>query len=115
MIATTAYQLVGTWSIIGSNMKETEGPSTVKSVFLRNHPEPFTGSTEIDYGLADDGIVHLRVYDVHGRLVSEPVQGFMSAGSHRATFSGEGLPGGVYFYHLETQSGVLTGRMTLLK
>jgi hypothetical protein len=65
-----------------------------------NYPNPFNPSTTINYQLAADANVTLKVYDVLGREVSTLVDGMMTSGYHAAPFDGERLSSGVYFARL---------------
>jgi hypothetical protein len=90
-----------------------QAPTSI--VLDQNYPNPFNPATSITYGISLDGHVRLLVYDIHGRLVAEPVNEEQNAGTHIASFDGAGLPGGVYLYRLEANGWVRTRLMTLLK
>jgi hypothetical protein len=81
----------------------------------QNYPNPFNPSTNIQYTLQSSGKVRLAVYDLLGREVAVLVNGAQNAGTHEVTFSRPGLGSGVYFYTLQTASGVSTRKMVLLK
>ncbi len=81
----------------------------------QNYPNPFNPSTNISYTLKNNGKVRLSVYDLLGREVAVLVNGVQTAGSHKATFSGEGLGSGMYFYKLQTGNDVISKKMVLLK
>jgi len=82
-----------------------------------NHPNPFTGETEISFGIPMSGKVRLEVMDALGRkmltLIDMPLEG----GQHSATFRCQLCPPGVYYYRLTFGEGdqfrVLTRRMVL--
>ena len=59
--------------------------------------------------------VKLAVYDVLGRKVRVLVEGAHEAGTHKVVFDASGLPSGTYFMRLETEAGVFTKSMLLLK
>ena len=81
----------------------------------QNYPNPFNPQTSIPYMLHRSERVRLRVFDVQGRLVSTLVDQQQRAGQHTVTFDANRLPSGVYFYRLETPSGVQTREMTLVR
>ncbi|NUN69910.1 MAG: T9SS type A sorting domain-containing protein, partial [Bacteroidetes bacterium] len=81
----------------------------------QNYPNPFNPSTTIRYHVAVPGDVQLTVYDAIGREVSTLVRGYAPAGTYAVTFSGSGLPSGMYLYRLQTASGVAVRRMLLVK
>lgn len=83
----------------------------------QNYPNPFNPTTTIQFELPSADIISLVVYDVTGRLVStlSNNQGY-SSGSHQLTFDASALSSGLYFYHLQSASGVnITQKMMLIK
>lgn len=83
----------------------------------QNYPNPFNPTTNIQYSLAENSSVTLRVYDMLGRQVATLVNGErMSAGSHEAVFDASKLSSGMYIYQLSTAEGLqLTRKMMLIK
>lgn len=87
-----------------------------KVLFLsQNFPNPFNPTTSITYGIPEDGSVLLRVFDVHGRVVSTLVNEARKAGTYSVEFDGSTLPSGVYLYRLEARGQVRVNTMTLIK
>jgi hypothetical protein len=86
-----------------------------------NVPNPFNPVTTIEFDLARDGHVSLRVYDVAGRLVRTLVDVKLAAGAgHAATWNGlddagNRVSSGVYFYWLVTVDFAETRKMVLMK
>ncbi|MBN1448712.1 MAG: T9SS type A sorting domain-containing protein, partial [Bacteroidetes bacterium] len=90
--------------------------SVLKGITLsQNHPNPFNPVTRIEYGIPQDGVVRLRVYDLLGRVVTTLVDGPVSPGMHSVSFNAGRLPSGVYLYRLEAEGQVLTRRMALTR
>ncbi len=81
----------------------------------QNYPNPFNPSTTISYSLDKAGTVQLSVFDVTGRRVAALVNETKNAGSYSVQFNATALSSGVYFYRLETPSGILTKKMLLVK
>lgn len=81
----------------------------------QNYPNPFNPTTNISFQLPESDMVSLKVYDMIGREIAVLVNEVLSAGQHAATFDAASLPSGVYFYRLETTSGTLSRKMTLIK
>ncbi len=73
------------------------------SVFglTQNYPNPFNPSTVINYSLAVDSKVTLKVFDVLGQEVATLLNGNISAGIHNVTFDASKLNSGVYLYKIE--------------
>jgi hypothetical protein len=80
-----------------------------------NYPNPFNPSTTIEYSLPTAAFVELKVYNVFGREVTTLVNGKQEAGPHRVLFDSQGLPGGVYFYRLQTEDGLETKKMVVVR
>jgi len=76
-----------------------------------NFPNPFSDATTIEYSLEKAGPVRLVVFDMLGREVSVLADGWQAAGRHRARFSGQDLPSGLYVYELNAGSFVQTRSM----
>ena len=88
---------------------------------LQNSPNPFNPKTEIRFGLPAGQTVDLKVYDASGRLVATLLRGrHLDAGFHTVDWSGineKGRPvsSGIYFTRLDTETGSLSSKMTLIK
>ena len=81
----------------------------------QNYPNPFNPSTKIHYKIAQSEFVNLSVYNVLGKEVAVLVNELQSPGTYSVVFSADNLPGGVYFYKLETQNFNQTSKMLLIK
>lgn len=87
---------------------------------LGNQPNPFNAATMIHYRIATDGPVNLEVYDILGRRMATLVDAWQRAGEYQVIWNGVDLRGapagsGMYFYRLQSDDGVLTRKMILLK
>ncbi|MDT3696840.1 MAG: T9SS type A sorting domain-containing protein [Ignavibacterium sp.] len=80
-----------------------EADVTAPEVFAldQNYPNPFNPSTTINFSLAVDSKVSLKVFNVLGQEVASLLNGQMSAGSQKVSFDASSLNSGVYFYRLE--------------
>jgi hypothetical protein len=67
----------------------------------QNYPNPFNPSTKIDFSLAVDSRVSLKVFDILGQEVANLVNTNLAAGSHNVDFNASLLNSGVYFYRIE--------------
>jgi hypothetical protein len=82
----------------------------------QNFPNPFNPTTKISWQSPVGSWQTLIVYDVLGKEVANLVDEFKPAGRYEVEFSAEGgLPSGIYFYKLQTESFVETKKMLLLK
>jgi hypothetical protein len=88
--------------------------------FNRISPNPFNPQTEIEYTIAEAGLVRLGIYDASGRLVRMLVDTRQAAGQYTETWSGKDRTGaavasGVYFIRLESQGRILADKVVLSK
>ncbi len=67
----------------------------------QNYPNPFNPSTKIDFSLAVDSKVSLKVFDVLGQEVATLINTNLAAGSHNVDFNAASINSGVYFYRIE--------------
>jgi|GEM_PF-2044418 len=81
----------------------------------QNYPNPFNPTTVINYSVAKDGFVALKVYNMLGQEVANVYQGFQKAGAYKANFDASKLASGMYLYKLESGSFTETKKMLLLK
>ena len=95
-----------------------------QTYLAQNVPNPFNPVTRIEFDLARDGLVSLKVYDVAGRLVRTLIDAPLTRGRYtgeKATVwdglgsSGERVSSGIYFYQLNAPGYLATRKMVLLK
>jgi hypothetical protein len=84
-----------------SNVVEVDVPAPAVFALDQNYPNPFNPSTKINFRLAVDSKVSLKVFDVLGQEVATLLNGDFVAGSHTVNFNASGLNSGVYMYRIE--------------
>lgn len=105
----------------GSEDGLPDGEPPARTALGQAYPNPFNPVMRIPFTLARDGTAALRIFDVRGRLVAEPLPPTaLHAGRHAVTWNGlsdQGQPmaSGVYVCRLEAGSFRETRRMTLAK
>jgi endonuclease I len=102
---------------IGDDDKTT---LTINSFTLKqNYPNPFNPQTKIGFTVPNItgnlSFVKLAVYDVVGNEVALLVNEEKAPGDHQVTFDASNLPGGVYFYRMETTGFTSVKKLVLLK
>lgn len=83
-----------------------------------NIPNPFSGSTELFFGLPSASEVKIEIFDISGRRVHSAELEKLPRGWHRVPFRGRGgdgrvLPSGVYFYRVTAGDMVETKKMVI--
>ncbi len=81
----------------------------------QNYPNPFNPSTTINYTVAEESIVSLKVYDLLGREIAELVNNELEAGNYTINFDASQLTSGIYFYTLQAGQFSETKKMTVLR
>ena len=79
------------------------------------YPNPFNPVTSLDIYLDQDSYVSVSVYDVRGYLVSSLLNSNLEKGSHTLTWNASDLPSGLYFIKAQSDYGIQTQKVTLLK
>lgn len=84
---------------------------------LQNYPNPFNPETIIEYSIASEIYVTLKLYDILGREVAKIVDETKSPGHYKERFSAvkSGLSSGIYFYKLSAGNFTSSKKMMLLK
>lgn len=89
--------------------------STRGFYLTQNYPNPFNPTTNIEFRIANFGLVTLKVYDVLGREVATLVNEERKPGNYEVSWDASGMASGVYFYRLQTPTLMSTKRMVLMK
>jgi hypothetical protein len=97
-----------------SNAVEAEVVQPKEYTLEQNYPNPFNPTTSINFSLASDSKVNLRIYDILGQEVVALLNTTMSAGRHKVNFDASTLNSGVYFYKLEA-NGIDGSEFTSIK
>jgi spore germination protein YaaH len=108
------------WSLI---RKKFVNPTSVNNdleiprdiILYQNYPNPFNPTTKIKYSIPETGLVVIKVYDMLGKEIVTLVNEKQLSGHHEVDFDGSRLPSGIYFYSINYNKHLLTGKMTLVK
>ncbi len=84
-----------------SSVIEVEIVGPKEFSLAQNYPNPFNPATSIDFTLAVDSKVTLKVFDVLGQEVMTLINGNYTSGSHKVNFDASGLNSGVYVYRID--------------
>ncbi|MBZ0183506.1 MAG: carbohydrate binding domain-containing protein [Melioribacteraceae bacterium] len=86
-----------------------------KYELYNNYPNPFNPSTVISFGLPENSLVNIKVYNILGEVVSEIINKELNAGKHQITFDASNLSSGIYLYTIKAGEFVQTKKMILTK
>ncbi len=86
----------------------------------QNYPNPFNPTTTIEYDVAADAHIVIKIYNILGQEVATLVSDRRSVGRYRTVWNGkndrgESVSSSVYFYRLQAGSVVKTRKMLLVK
>ena len=87
---------------------------SIKYGLNQNYPNPFNPSTLIEYSIAGDEFVTVRVYDSIGKLVKTLIDQYKERGNYTITYVGNNVSG-VYYYVLHTPNWYEVKKMILIK
>ncbi len=95
-------------------------PATARALQLSIYPNPFNPQTTLSYQLPTRARVHLRLYDVQGRLLRVLVDGMRDAGAHTESWDGRDAQGralgsGVYFARLDAEGWEASCKLLLVR
>jgi len=98
-------------------VKVREDRSAVASDFrlYPAFPNPFNPTTTISFDLPKASTVRLDIFDLKGRQIRTQTVNYTSSGRHAISLSAEGIPTGIYIYHVTTDFGRLSGKLAFLK
>lgn len=82
---------------------------------IRNYPNPFNPTTQIEYNIIEPTDVTLIVYNSLGEEIEVLVNKFQTSGNYRINFNAKNIPSGIYYYKLTTNENSIVKRMLLLK
>ena len=100
--------------IAGINDELTSGiPSDY--VLEQNYPNPFNPSTQIRFGIPEQGLVKLEVYTLLGEKVKTLINEELSSGYHSINFDAADLASGIYIYTLSVNDFITSRKMILMK
>ncbi len=94
---------------------QEENDKSLKFALMQNYPNPFNPSTNIQYQVANNTNVSLKVYDILGNQVAVLVDEWKEAGNYEVEFNASKLSSSIYFYQLRTQNFLQTKKMQIIK
>ena len=84
-------------------------------VLKQNYPNPFNPTTNIEFEIANSGLVTLKIYDILGKEVTTILNKELHAGKYNYVWKAFGLSSGIYFYQLKAGEFSDTKKLILMK
>jgi len=97
------------WNNVSINEFFRDSVNLQISVF----PNPFSSATTIRYYLEENGPIMIRIFNLHGQQISEPLNACQERGMHEMNWEAKDLPSGIYLYRIH--AGNKTGSGKLVK
>ncbi len=99
----------------GSAVKNQSAGTPKAFELSQNYPNPFNPTTTIDFSIAENDYVSLKIYDLLGRQVATLVNQKMRPGSYSFDWNAENVASGVYLYTLSVGDKIDIKKMQVLK
>lgn len=97
-----------------SNERLSDIPKEIE--LQQNYPNPFNPTTTIEYGVPEQSVVSLEVFNMLGKKVATLInRETKSAGSYSVQFDASQLASGLYLYRLKVGDAIITKKLTLIK
>ena len=83
---------------------------------VKAYPNPFNASINITYTINHRSNIHLNIFDLNGRLISNQNLGLKESGNQHLKWSpNSSISSGVYLYRLESDINLIDGKILYLK
>ncbi len=101
--------------IINKGTKDAIAQLPLDYALSQNYPNPFMGTTRIEFAIPQDGYVTLQVFDLLGNEVTTLTEAYYPAGEYTIMLDAKDFESGTYLYRLSTDQFNETRRMLLIK
>ena len=117
---TFSYNIFGTicsgnWGPVTSSVEMVENEIPNDYELYQNYPNPFNPGTRIKFGIPEEALVSLIIYDSIGREIQVLLNESLPPATYSIVFNGINLPSGIYFYKLMAGDYSSTKKMVLLR
>ncbi len=110
---------INDWNNSGAEFASGANPSSAAvpgiPLLLNPHPNPFNQATTFVFSLPAAGQIRLSLFDLAGREVVVPVEGWYEAGFHQFNFQAADLPSGLYLCRLSTGGQQCIRKLVIIK
>ena len=81
----------------------------------QNYPNPFSGTTNIEFELNEPGQVTVTIYSVNGSVLNVLTDTRYAAGNHKIIWDASDYPAAYYFYSVKTDKSTVVKKATVIK
>ena len=85
-----------------------------KIILSQNIPNPFSGITKINWISEISGFTTLKVFNVHGQLITTLKNAYLTKDEYTIEFDGSHLSAGVYYYQLQVGHYMVTKKCIIM-
>ena len=82
---------------------------------LRVYPNPTSGNLSIRYFVSEDSKCEIRIFDIQGRQIAQPLSEYRTAGFHQIDFQYSSIPDGIYIIKFVNNHQIFTVKSVLSK
>jgi flagellar hook assembly protein FlgD len=103
-----------------SSIEFSENNNSLSQEFIKSYPVPFNSVSSIRFGISNENLVKIKVYNSLGKEIKTLLEKNLSPGEYNIQWEardiyGGPLPSGIYFISLQTEDVVKTTKTILLK
>lgn len=80
-----------------------------------NFPNPFNPSTKLKFGIPENAVVRINIYDITGKKVEELMNQNLPSGIYEIRWNTVKFSSGIYFLRFETKDFTEMKKLTLIK
>lgn len=106
------YKASGGVAVIGVEQISSIVPAAFE--LRQNYPNPFNPQSVIEYKIAHNSKVMLKIYDIAGREIQTLVNEQQAPGTYKVQFKAFNLASGVYFYSLFADDNKIDSKKMIL-
>ena len=104
-------------SFLYSSIVDAEIKAVSHFLLQQNYPNPVnpSGSTTIGYSVSSPGNAEICLYNSMGEKIKTLFSGRRDAGEYQILLNTNDLPSGIYFYRLQSSTGQINRKLTVLR
>jgi hypothetical protein len=107
-------------NVTNQDISGDDTPPSFDNHLAHNYPNPFNPLTTIKFGVREEGVVKIKIYNAAGQIVKTLVDEVFEPGMYSRDWKGTNDRGaavasGIYFYRMETKGFSRTRKMILLR